>query len=242
MKRILFTTVSLGVLALVSPALAADLGVYTKAPAVAAPVYDWTGVYIGAFGGGGFGNHNINDATGPAGSANFTRNYSSTGGIGGGEIGYNWQTGSVLFGVEADGSWSGIKGNDSNQTLGFVDQTDLRWAGTLRARGGVTVDRLLLFFTGGWAFGDVTQTSSSPGFSSVQVTSHRSGLTAGGGIGYALTNNVLGKLEYRYYNFGSSNAPGLAAAGQPPFSIANTYSVVTLGLDFKFGGPVVAKY
>jgi len=122
----------------------------------------------------GFGNHNINDATGPVGFANFTRNYSSTGGIGGGEIGYNWQSGSVLFGVEADGLWSGIKGSDSSQMLGFVDQTDLRWAGTLRARGGVTVDRLPACSShGGWAFGDVTQTSSSPGFTSVQVASHR---------------------------------------------------------------------
>ena len=58
MKRILFTTVSLGVLGLMSSALAADLPAYTKAAPAVSPVYDWSGFYVGAFGGGGMGNHN----------------------------------------------------------------------------------------------------------------------------------------------------------------------------------------
>ncbi len=75
MKRILLTTVSLGVLGLMSPALGADLP-YAKAPVVAAPpVYDWTGFYVGGFGGGGLGNHNYNNANGPTGAANYTVNY-----------------------------------------------------------------------------------------------------------------------------------------------------------------------
>jgi outer membrane immunogenic protein len=89
MKRILFITVSLGVLGLMSPALGADLAAYTKAPAVVTPLYDWSGFYVGMFGGRGFGNHNLNNANGPAGFANFTVNYESTGGIAGGEVGYN---------------------------------------------------------------------------------------------------------------------------------------------------------
>ena len=243
MKRILLTTVSLGVLGLLSPALAADLP-YAKAPVVATPVYDWSGYYVGVFGGGGLGNHNYNNANGFAGSANFTVNYASTGAVGGGEAGYNWQTGNYLFGVEADGFWSGIKGNDASQQLGVIDQSNLRWGGTLRARGGVTVDRLLLFFTGGWAFGDILHTSTAAGFPVDQFNNHRSGLTAGGGIAYALTNNVIGKFEYRYYDFGRYNRSGnpLTPNGQLPYTVDNTYSVVTLGIDFKFGGPVVAKY
>src|SRR6202045_389580 len=78
MKRILFTTVSLGVLGLMSPALGADLPVYTKAPALAAPIYDWSGFYVGVFGGGGWGNHNVNNSLGTATPfPNFTANYSS---------------------------------------------------------------------------------------------------------------------------------------------------------------------
>ena len=248
MKRILFTTVSLGVLGLMSPVLAADLSPYTKAPAAATPLYDWSGFYVGVFGGGGFGNHNYNNANGPAGFANFTVNYDSTGGIVGGEGGYNAQSGNYLIGVEADGFWSGLKGNDASQVaagafaITSVDETSLRWGGTLRARGGIAVDRLLLFFTGGWAYGDILHTSTAPGFPVDQFTNHQSGLTAGGGIAYALTNNVIGKFEYRYYNFGryDRSAP---TNGQLPYTVDNTYSVVTLGLDYKFGaGPVIAKY
>jgi outer membrane immunogenic protein len=248
MKRILLTTVALGVLglaspALVSPALGADLP-YVKAPVVAPAVYDWTGFYIGGFGGGGLGNHNYLNANGPTGNANFTINYDSTGVIGGGEVGYNWQSGNYLVGFEADGFWSGIKGGDASQQLGVIDQSNLRWGGTLRARGGIAIDRLLLFFTGGWAFGDVLHTSTAPGFPVDQFTNHLSGLAAGGGIAYAIANNVIGKLEYRFYDFGKYERAGnpLTPNGQLPYSVTSTYSVVTLGLDFKFGGPVVAKY
>jgi outer membrane immunogenic protein len=243
MKRTLLAAVSLGVLGLLSPALGADLP-YAKAPMAVASVYDWTGFYVGGFGGGGLGNHNYNNANGPAGFANFTVNYDSTGAIGGGEVGYNAQSGNYLVGVEADAFWSGIKGNDASQQLGVIDQSNLRWGGTLRARGGITVDRLLLFFTGGWAFGNIQHTSTAAGFPVDQFTNHQSGLTAGGGIAYALTDNVIGKFEYRYYDFGRYNRSGnpLTPNGQLPYTVDNTYSVVTLGIDFKFGGPVVAKY
>src|ERR1700735_4547929 len=99
MKRILLNTVSLGVLGLLSPAFGADLPAYSKAPAYTAPVYDWTGVYFGVFGGGGYGNHNINNPFGNTGNANFPANYSSTGGAAGGELGYNWQSGSYVGGL-----------------------------------------------------------------------------------------------------------------------------------------------
>ena len=140
MKRILLITTSLGVLGLVSPALGADLPAYTKAPAYAEPVYDWSGFYVGGFGGGGFGNHNVNNALGSSGVfTDFTANYSSTGGLAGGEAGYNVQSGRFVVGIEADGFWSGIKGNDSSQIaagafpIASVDADSLQWGGTLRA-------------------------------------------------------------------------------------------------------------
>jgi outer membrane immunogenic protein len=243
MKRILFTTVSLGVLGLMSPALAADLSPYMKAPAIATPLYDWSGFYVGVFGGGGYGNHNLNNALGPAGFANFTANYSSQGGIAGGELGYNAQSGNYLVGVEADGFWSGIKGND-NFALGSNDASNLRWGGTLRARGGITVDRLLLFFTGGWAFGDIVHTNTDPVLGIDQFSNHRNGLAAGGGIAYAMTDNLIGKIEYRYYDFGRYVRAGnpLTPNGQLPYTVDSTYSVVTVGLDYKWGGPVIANY
>jgi outer membrane immunogenic protein len=143
MKRILFTTVSLGVLGLMSPALGADLTPYIKASAVATPMYDWSGFYVGVYGGGGFGNHNLNNALGPLGFANFTINYDSSGAIGGGEVGYNMQSGNYLIGVEADGFWSGIKGSDTSQfnagalPIFAIDTTKLKDGASLRARGGI---------------------------------------------------------------------------------------------------------
>jgi outer membrane immunogenic protein len=250
MKRILLATVSLGVLGLMSPAFGADLPMYSKAPTISAPVYDWTGVYFGVFGGGGYGNHNINNALGNTGNADFTANYSSTGGVAGGEVGYNWQTGIYVVGIEGDLFWSGIKGNDASAIasgvypLTSVDADNLRWGGTIRARGGFTIDRWLMFFTGGYAFGDIDHSNTDPVLGVDRFTVHANGLTAGAGFAYALTNNVIGKFEYRYYNFNGYNRPGtpLTPNGQLPYTTDSTYSVVTIGLDFKFGSPVVAKY
>lgn len=213
-------------LALVSPAFGADLAMYTKAPALAVPAYDWSGYYVGVFGGGGYGNHNLNNTTGPAGNANFTANYSSQGALAGGEIGYNVQSGSFLAGIEGDYTWSEIKGDDSF-ALGANDATKLRGVGTLRARAGFTVDRWLMFFTGGWAYGDLLHTNTDPVLGVDQFAAHRSGLTGGGGIAYALTDNMIGKLEYRYYDFGAYSRGGapLTPNGQLPYTVNTTYSV-----------------
>jgi len=254
MKRILLSTASLGVLALASPALAADLP-YAKAPPAVASVYDWTGVYVGAFGGGGYGNHNVNNATGQAVPfADFSANYSSTGGVAGGDIGYQWQSGSLVVGIEGDLAWTGIKGNDSVQFnngnfpgVGAVDADNLRWTGALIVKAGYAVDRWMLYFDGGYAFGSIQHTNTplvGP-VDTFNVTGN--GLTGGGGIAYAVTNNVIAKIDYRYTSFNGYNRPGLTTTGltvngQLPYSTVSTYSVVTLGLDFKFGGPVVAKY
>jgi outer membrane immunogenic protein len=240
MKRVLLTTVALAALALGSQAMAADLPV--KAAPLAPASYDWSGFYVGGFGGYGFGNQNINNATGPAGFANFTANFESHGPMAGGEVGYNWMvTRDIMFGLEGDGAWTNIRGND-NFALGWDDANHLKWVGSLRVRSGFTVDRLLMFFTGGWAVGDIDHTNTNPGFGVDTFSAHRSGLTAGGGIAYAITNNLIGKIEYRYYDLGTyhRDAP---TNGALPYTVANTYSTVLLGLDFKFGGgPVVAKY
>jgi outer membrane immunogenic protein len=182
--------------------------------------------------------------------ANYTINYDSSGGIAGGEVGYNVQSGNIVVGVEADGFWSGIKGSDSSQFFSpallnanvvSIDTTKLRDGASFRARGGIAIDRLLLFFDGGWALGDLSHTNVNPGVGTDAFTVHRSGLAAGGGIAYAITNNILGKLEYRYYDFGRfvRNNP---LNGVLPYTVDSTYSVLTIGFDYKFGGPVVAKF
>lgn len=245
MKKILFTTVVLGVLALGSPALAADLPMKAAPPPVR--VYDWTGFYFGGFGGYAFGNQNLNNATGPAGFANFTANWETHGPFGGGEVGYNWQMGNVVFGIEADGAGTNIQGRD-NFALTDVngapmdDFNKLKWLASIRARGGIALDRWLLFFDGGWAAGDITHTNTVIGGVADRFTVHRSGLAAGGGIAYAVTDNIIGKIEYRYYDLGTYHRD-LPLNTALPYTVANTYSTVLLGIDVKFGGgTVVAKY
>src|SRR6201992_1711032 len=114
MKRILLTTVALSVLGLSHPSFAADLPIYRKAPAAAAPEYCWWGFDVGVAGGYGFGNHDLTNPNGPATTFGpATANYSSQGGLGGGEIGYNWQSGHIVLGVETDFFGAAINGNDS---------------------------------------------------------------------------------------------------------------------------------
>jgi outer membrane immunogenic protein len=246
MKRILHTTVALGVLTLGATAHAADLPMKAAAPVV--PVYDWSGFYVGGFGGYAFGNQNLNNALGPnPGFANFTSNWETHGAFGGGEAGYNWQMGTVLFGIEADAAGTNIQGrNNFGLTdvngAAMDDFNKLKWVASVRARGGIVVDRLLLFFDGGWAFGDIQHTNTVLGGAVDTFTNHRSGLAAGGGIAYAITDNVIGKVEYRYYDLGTYHRD-VPLNTAMPYSVANTYSTVLLGLDFKFGGgAVVAKY
>lgn len=116
-------------------------------------------------------------------------------------------------------------------------------------RGGLTVDRWLMFFTGGYAFGDIQHSNTPPAGAGLPVDNFNvmaNGLTAGAGFAYAITNNVSAKFECRYYNFmgynrAASALTGLTPNGQLPYTINSSYSTVSVGLDFKFGGPVVAQ-
>ena len=178
-------------------------------------------------------------------------NYDSTGGIGGGEVGYNWQSGNYMVGIEADdGFWSGIKGSDELRSMprapsDHLDRRGPTFAGVarFRARGGIAVDRLLLFFTGGWAYGDLLHTNTdSRSIGADQFTGarqrrpdrrrrhrlrdHQQRDRQQGGISL-------------YYNFNAYSRPGLPTFtpnGQFPYTVNSTYSVVTVGLDYKFGG------
>jgi len=254
MKRILLSFVALGVLALATPAMGADLAV--KSPPPVAPVYDWTGIWFGGFGGYAYGNHNLNNALGfqPVGFSNYTANWESHGPFGGGEIGYYWQTGQFVWGIAGDFAGTNINGTD-NGALGqagnlqgpagnvlIIDSNKLKWLGSLSVSGGIAVDRLMLYFKGGWAAGDITHTDINPGVATDTFTVHRSGLVAGGGLAYAITNNVIGKIEYRYYDLGTYHRD-TPTNGVLPYTVTATYSTVVLGLDFKFGAaPIIGKY
>src|SRR5258708_15668146 len=188
MKKVLLATVALVALGM-APAVAADLAArpYTKAPALA-PIYNWTGFYIGAM--GGYGSEDTSDLA-------------LKGGFGGGTVGYNWQTGMYVFGIEADAAGADI--STSLGIPGLVSADDkIRALGTVRGRVGVTFQQVLFYGTGGFAWADERVSASALGVS-ISDTKTRTGWTAGGGVEWMFAPHWSVKGEYLYRSFGSEN-------------------------------------
>ena len=150
MKKYLLASVAALGLVAAGAASAADLPSRkgpVVAPAYIPPVFTWTGFYVGANAGYAWGNVNAGDAF-------FSGRTVSIGDIdgfiGGGQIGYNYQIGQFVVGLEAD-----LQGADLSATSGFGDRVRTDYFGTVRARLGFAVDRWMPYITGGWAYGNV---------------------------------------------------------------------------------------
>jgi outer membrane immunogenic protein len=194
----------------VGGAAAADLGSYTPSPEPSyAPQtgFSWTGPYVGAMIGYGWGNSKLNG-----------HNANADGVTGGAYAGYNFAISNFLLGVEGDATASGMEGKNSGFTVSNP------WDATLRARAGVTIDRVLLYGTGGVAFGDVKVKNGASSDSNTET-----GWTAGVGAEAAITNNVIGRVEYRYTDLGSDNF-----ATTPASKVDFTSNQVFAGVGFKF--------
>ena len=228
---------------------AADFPVKAAVPVV---IYDWTGFYIGVSGGGSLGGSNHVDPTG----TNLTADgFNVKGGLVGGTIGYNWQMSSLMLGFEGDLSWVGEYGshNDNNNIAtggaslvadptvqSFTKET---WLGTARVRVGYAVNNLLFYGTGGYA-GAGVQAGIKDANTNVllaSATSTRNGWTAGGGLEWGFAPNWSAKFEWLYMKFDSAPLNTLVAEGSRS-SIPLDDNVVRAGINYRFGGPVVAKY
>jgi outer membrane immunogenic protein len=222
----------------IGAATAADLPMYTKAAPIVAPIFDWTGGYIGIEGGGGWGHSDQTDTRRTVGDGHFSVN----GGLVGGTLGYNWQTGPWVFGLEGDYSWSDIAGQ--SDICGFDPPhpcgTKLDSLGTLRGRIGHTAGAAgnwLIYGTGGLAVGDVHGWDS---LFPASGTEFRAGWTVGAGIETSFAPHWTAKLEYLYVDLGKSHVfdilPGV------PETVSFTANIVRVGVNYSFSGPVVAKY
>jgi outer membrane immunogenic protein len=216
-------------------ALAADMPVpVTKAPAmVAAPMFDWSGFYVGAQAGYLWGDSDfVSDGT--------PFPYDINGALAGLHIGGQWQSGQWVVGWEADGNWSGADGDDGGAG-GLVDSTDIRAEGSVRARAGYAVNNWLAYVTGGWAWANLRQ--NREGIGSFNDT--LSGWTVGAGVAVAPAPNFFWTLEYRYSDYGStSGIPGVDLLELEP-----TAHQVTVRASWKFASgkspvayPVATKY
>jgi outer membrane immunogenic protein len=221
---------------------AADLPV--KAPPVPIAIYDWTGFYIGVSGGGSLGTSTHIDAATGLGD---TLGYNVKGGLVGGTLGYNWQVSNFVFGFEGDASWVGEYGSHPDDglagNLAFTSFTKETWVATARGRLGYAVNNLLFYGTGGYAAAGVEAgvKDANTGALLASATSTRSGWTAGGGLEWGFAPNWSAKFEWLYMKFDSVAFNTLAAEG-PRSSVPLDDNVVRFGINYRFGGPVVAKY
>ncbi len=184
--------------------------------------YNWTGFYVGINGGYGWGTSDWN----PAGISPKPK-----GGLIGGTIGYNYQIGSVVWGLEGDIDWADVKGN-STCAVAFTCETKNEWLATFRGRVGYAFDRWLPYFTGGGAYGAVKATIDPLGVSS---TKDQLGWTVGAGLEYAFLSNWSAKIEYLYVDLGNFNTTFAQ-------NVSLKENIVRAGLNYKFSGPIFSRY
>jgi outer membrane immunogenic protein len=246
MKKSLASTASVvALLATSFTAQAADLPqkTYAPAPVMVMPVYDWTGFYIGANGGYG-SNRACWGSFGPGLVAEGCN--SKSGGVFGGQGGYRAQFGQFVFGVEAQGDWASIRASlPSVLVLGGVDTAKVTSVGLFTGQIGYAASAALFYLKGGAALANNNfLVENAAGVGLYYASSHKLGATVGVGFEYGFTPNWSIGLEYDRLFMGNSNnsfsVPATAAA------VTNTISqdidMVTLRVNYKFGGPVVARY
>lgn len=215
-------------------AKAADAIVYEEpAPVISAPVFSWNGAYLGGQIGYGWGKSRFSDF-------DDAINIKPDGFLGGLYAGYNFDLGnSVVLGIDGDVTYNNLKDSYS-VTDGVVTdslESKLRWSGAVRARAGYAVDRFLPYIAGGVAFGQVKNTLSSTGdadaFSSSQSKT-LTGWTAGAGVDYAATDNIIVRLEYRYTDYGRKDFT--FSDGVDSVSVRDKFKTneIRLGVAYKF--------
>jgi outer membrane immunogenic protein len=263
-KKFLLSTAAL--VAFGSMAHAADLPRKTVPVMVApVPLFTWTGFYVGLNGGYGFGDGNTQTVGTPLfqtliapGIVPGALNTKADGFIGGAQIGYNVQFGAVVAGLEADLQFADMKKTASfiglpvlGTQLNTSTSSEMEYFGTVRARLGFTpVDRLLVYATGGLAYGEIKTSSSVIGVQAPALawsgsdSEMKFGWTVGAGLEYAITNNLTVKGEYLYYDLGNTSVSALGNAAVRGVAALNGIdyisrtenrgSIVRAGINYKF--------
>lgn len=212
-------------------AIAADLApaAVEPVPPVALP-FSWAGFYAGANIGYAFGGDDRLGVHSPNYLGDLGK-LSGKGILGGLQSGYNYQFDSVVVGLEADIQGAQIKDSISGSVANAPGKgrSDVKWYGTLRPRIGYAYDRYLIYATGGLAYGSIDYKLNYNGIS-ISNSNTKLGWTAGAGVEYAFTDNLSGRLEYQYVDFGDYTVRGanLTTKASPNFH------AVRAGLNYKF--------
>jgi outer membrane immunogenic protein len=235
MKKLLLASTAL--LSLTAAASAADLAArpYTKAPApIANPAVNWSGFYIGAMGGYSWSDRVRLSALGVTATGSTS---DINGGFGGGTIGYNWQMMDWVFGLEADAAGADV--SDSDNSLGVTLTEKVDAFGSVTGRIGYAAGAALVYAKGGYAWAD-NKISATAGGLGLSESHFHSGWTLGGGVEYMFAPNWSGKVEYMYADYDKENYLGNVIPGG--LGVGAAFHSVKAGINYHFGGPVVARY
>jgi outer membrane immunogenic protein len=263
MGRLFVALVAVSAVTFIHMASAADLGppVYKAPPPAPAPVWSWTGLYIGINGGGGISHNRTTDTfvrlPGGVVEQDETFTHSPAGGVFGGQIGYNWQFDPHwVGGIEGDWQWTGQSETNCLMSCGqaffggppgnsLTDEQKLQWIATARARFGYADGGWLWYVTGGGAWGKIDQNlnygAGAPEvFTAASFSTTRGGWTVGGGVETALWNSGWSaKLEYLYVDLGTvTNTFTLGAVPEGPAIITSSSkiqdNIFRVGLNYRF--------
>jgi outer membrane immunogenic protein len=253
----------------IASASAADLAARptTKAVPIVATAYDWSGFYVGANGGGGWSRKcwdvvpfTITNPT--LGVLNFAGPegcHTASGATAGGQIGYRWQQAAWVFGVEAQGNWADLSGSNPSVAplfAGFANRSRIDAIGLFTGQVGYSWGSFLLYAKGGAAVvRDRYESFITPGFGpGVPVgfiadrgDETRWGGAIGAGAEYGIARNWSLAVEYDHLFMGTNNVrmtydPAFIAALNHDERIRQDVDMVTVRVNYRFGGPVVAKY
>jgi outer membrane immunogenic protein len=248
-RKILLSSVAL--VAVSGTAFAADLPSRSAPPVYLPPppVFSWTGVYVGGQVGYQFGtmsNTLFNNP--PAGVSVPLATLNTNGVVGGAHLGILAQTGIFVYGIEGDVEGASTKGSGTGfgGLISVSEREDVE--SSFRLRAGLAFDRALVYATGGLAIADFHNTYSS--ILGTDSDGHtRFGWTVGGGVAYAITNQVAVRVEYRYSDYGSTNdVLANSSGGLLQSRVHETDNAVRVGISYNFSiptpppAPVVAKY
>jgi len=230
---------------------AADLParVYTKAPAIAAPVYSWSGFYLG-INGGGASSHECYTITSVAGAPVFPNSegcHDATGALLGGQIGYRWQVTSWVFGLEAQGDWADLKGSNASLTaiIPYTNQTKIDAIGLFTGQVGYAWNNVLLYVKGGAAVTDNQYSSFFTATNVVfnQASETRWGGAVGAGFEFGFASNWSLGVEYDHLFMGTDSVSftGINAVTRTD-NISQDVDMVVGRLNYRFGGPLGINY
>jgi len=223
---------AIGLIAVTGLAWGADLSPPALAPVPYPAAYTWSGLYIGL--NAGYLSARVTNTV-VGGGLDGSGSTTVAGGIGGAQLGANYQIGAVVMGFEAD--FDGTMATKSSATIttagGVTSGTDqIPWIGTLRGRLGVAFDRLMVYATAGGAATQLISNLNVGAISSASTTNTHGGWTAGGGIEVAITDDFSVKAEYLYVDTGNIN---VAQVGPPFVTVTGRVqdNLVRAGLNYR---------